>query len=151
MARDDLWVPGSAFASMPWTLPARRLYHLAPTPAPALANLVKVLEGRPLGLALGLFKLYPPGGAVTPILQRSKQAQRAHCPKSHSPCGLSHPYPLSAYSPNPDPLALPSESDSPLLPLPFQIKTLEQTVRTRHSTGSLFPCCIQLVSTEGHL
>lgn len=149
MARDDLWVPGSAFASTPWTLPARRPHHRAPTTTPALAKLVKALERRPLGLALGPFMLVPPGGAVTPILQRSKQAQRELAAQSHT--AQSHPYPLSACSPNLDPLALLSESDSPLLPPPSRIKTLEQTVRTRHSTGSPFPCCTQLMSTEGHL
>lgn len=136
---------------MPWTLPGRRPHYLAPTPTPVLAKLIKALEGHPLGLALGPFKLVPPGGAVTPILQRSKQAQRELTAQSRTAlvCCLTHI--LSAYSPNPDPLALLSESDSPLLPLPSQIKTLELTMRTRHNTGFPFPCCTQLMSTEGHL
>lgn len=98
----------------------------APAPAPTLAELVKAPAGAP-GPALGPFKLLPPGGAVIPILQGRKRRLRENSlpevtqpgPSGASPGVLSHP--LCACAPYPDPLALPSESDSPLLFLPSRV------------------------------
>lgn len=60
----------------------------------------------------GLFKLVPPGGAVTRLLQRRKQTREersSHPTKGcwsleSSPCVLSHSHPLRACVPHPDPV-----------------------------------------------